>query len=577
MKKLSIAVKIGSGFLLVLIMFTVVSIVSIQNTKKLKENENWVDHTNEVLFKIENVLGHLKDAETGQRGFIITGLERYLEPYEQAIPEIQKDVSDLKQLTSDNDNQQRRIENLNTLISDKLAELKQTIDLRRDSGFKAAHDVVVTDAGKKVMDDIREILDSMIEEENNLLQTRKEVALAGTNTAKSTILWFTIIAGVIVILLIIYYVRIIAVPIKKLSGIARKTSVGEIEAIKEDTNRKDEIGVLIESFKQMQEYLLLKAEQANKIAEGDLTVEVKAISDDDIMGVAFTSMVNNLRQQIKEITEGVNVISSSSSEIMAMVSQLASGSAETASSITETSSTIEEIKQTAEVSNQKAIEVAESAAKIAGVSQNGNKAVTETIEGMNKIKQQMESIAAIVIQLSEKSIMIGDITTAVNDIAEQSNLLAVNASIEAAKAGEQGKGFSVVAQEIKNLSERSKESTAQIKTIISDIQKEISRAVMATEQGGKVIDEGLRLSSSASEVITTLAASIEQAAQSSLQIAAASQQQVVGMDQIATAMESINEASVQASSSTKQTEESLIGLNNLGEKLSNLMKKYKLK
>ncbi|MBI9068213.1 MAG: CHASE3 domain-containing protein [Salinivirgaceae bacterium] len=577
MKKLSIAVKIGSGFLLVLIMFTVVSIVSIQNTKKLKENENWVDHTNEVLFKIENVLGHLKDAETGQRGFIITGLERYLEPYEQAIPEIQKDVSDLKQLTSDNDNQQRRIENLNTLISDKLAELKQTIDLRRDSGFEAAHDVVVTDAGKKVMDDIREILDSMIEEENNLLQTRKEVALAATNTAKSTILWFTIIAGVIVILLVIYYVRIIAVPIKKLSVIAKKTSLGEITAIKEDTNRKDEIGVLIESFKQMQEYLLLKAEQANKIAEGDLTIEVKAISDDDIMGVAFTSMIKNLRQQINEITEGVNVISSSSSEIMAMVSQLASGSAETASSISETSSTIEEIKQTAEVSNQKAIEVAESAAKIAGVSQNGNKAVTETIEGMNKIKQQMESIAAIVIQLSEKSIMIGDITTAVNDIAEQSNLLAVNASIEAAKAGEQGKGFSVVAQEIKNLSERSKESTAQIKTIISDIQKEISRAVMATEQGGKVIDEGLRLSSSASEVITTLAASIEQAAQSSLQIAAASQQQVVGMDQIATAMESINETSVQSSSSAKQTEESLTGLNDLGVKLLNLMKKYKLK
>ena len=315
------------------------------------------------------------------------------------------------------------------------------------------------------------------------------------------------------------------------------------------------------------------------LAGGDLTQNIDVSRDDEIGALAdsFSALQENLRMQINEITEGVNVLSTSSSEIMATVSQLASGAAETATSVSETTSTVEEVKQTTDVSNQKAIEVAESAQKITLVSQDGKGSVEKTIESMNKIKQQMEAIAGIVIQLSEKSHTIGEIAATVNDLSEQSNLLAVNASIEAAKAGEQGKGFTVVAQEIKNLAERSKESTVQIRSILADIQKEISSAVMATEQGGKVIDSGLALSSTASEVITTLAASVEQASQSNMQIAASSQQQLVGMDQITAAMENIKEASIQTSSSIKQTEESVIDLNKLGEKLLNMMKQYKLK
>ncbi|OQX79384.1 MAG: hypothetical protein B6D64_04960 [Bacteroidetes bacterium 4484_276] len=315
------------------------------------------------------------------------------------------------------------------------------------------------------------------------------------------------------------------------------------------------------------------------LAGGDLTQNIDVSRDDEIGALAdsFSALQENLRMQINEITEGVNVLSTSSSEIMATVSQLASGAAETATSVSETTSTVEEVKQTTDVSNQKAIEVAESAQKITLVSQDGKGSVEKTIESMNKIKQQMEAIAGIVIQLSEKSHTIGEIAATVNDLSEQSNLLAVNASIEAAKAGEQGKGFTVVAQEIKNLAERSKESTVQIRSILADIQKEISSAVMATEQGGKVIDSGLALSSTASEVITTLAASVEQASQSNMQIAASSQQQLVGMDQITAAMENIKEASIQTSSSIKQTEESVIDLNKLGEKLLNIMKQYKLK
>ena len=316
-----------------------------------------------------------------------------------------------------------------------------------------------------------------------------------------------------------------------------------------------------------------------RIANGDLTQTTFAEREDELgqLAQSVKLMRGNLRTQLKEMLEGANVLSTSSAQLMTMISQLASGSAETATAVSETTATVEEVKQTAEISNQKAEEVADSAQKMAMVSQEGKNSVDDTIIGMNDIKKQMESIAGIVIQLSEKGNTIGDIVANVNDLAEQSNLLAVNASIEAAKAGEHGKGFAVVAQEIKNMAERSKMATIQIRNILSDVQKEISNAVLATEQGTKAIEAGLIKSSDASEVIATLAASVEQTAQSNIQIAASSQQQLVGMDQIASAMENIKEASTQTASSIKQSEESVADLKNLGERLLNMFNNYRLK
>ncbi len=340
------------------------------------------------------------------------------------------------------------------------------------------------------------------------------------------------------------------------------------------------VGIIALFFSRLFTKPLLQLDDISKLlSTGDLTQNIKINRSDEIGSLAgsFKLMQENLRDQIEKINEGINVLSSSSSELMAMVSQLASSSAETATSVSETTSTLEEVKQTVELSNNKATEVSESAQKTSLISQDGKVSVEETIEGMNKIKEQMESIASIVIQLSEKSHIIDEIAATVNDLTDQSNLLAVNASIEAAKAGEHGKGFTVVAREIKNLAERSKESTGQIRNILTDIQKGISNAVMATEQGKKVIADGLELSSTASEVITTLAASVEEASHSSLQISASSQQQLIGIEQITSAMVNIKDASTQNSSSIKQTEESITELNKLGEELKNIMKQYKLK
>ena len=326
--------------------------------------------------------------------------------------------------------------------------------------------------------------------------------------------------------------------------------------------------------------LKISAHAANMIASKDLTIDLSAYKErGDELGAmmqSFGRMVETLREQIRGILDGVNMLASSSSEIMAATTQVASSTAETATAISETTTTVEEVRQAAQLSSQKAKNVSDSAQRAAQVTQTGQKAVEETAAVMRHIRDQMESIAQTIVRLSEQSQSIGGIIASVTDIADQSNLLAVNAAIEAAKAGEQGKGFAVVAQEIKSLAEQSKQATAQVRGILNDVQKATSAAVMATEQGSKAVEAGVKQSAQAGEAIRALAESTGEAVQASTQIVASSQQQVVGMDQIGTAMENINQAGAETAASMRQSEVAAQNLHELGQKLKQLVEQYKI-
>jgi methyl-accepting chemotaxis protein len=152
----------------------------------------------------------------------------------------------------------------------------------------------------------------------------------------------------------------------------------------------------------------------------------------------------------------------------------------------------------------------------------------------------------------------------------------VNAAIEAVKAGEQGLGFSVVAQEIKNMAEQSKQATAQIRSILNDVQKAVNKAVMATEQAARAVDAGSRQAKQSGEVIRILAENINEAMNATAQIAASSQQQLAGMDQIAPAMENIKQTMAQNVASTGQTQLAAQNLHDLGLKLKELEEKFQV-
>ncbi|RNC73355.1 MAG: methyl-accepting chemotaxis protein [Desulfuromonadales bacterium] len=318
---------------------------------------------------------------------------------------------------------------------------------------------------------------------------------------------------------------------------------------------------------------------AARVADGDLTVTVPPSRGRDEMHLllqTFGRMVENLRRQTMEIHEGVNILAASAGEILASTTQVASSAAETASAVNETTATVEEVKQTTQLAGQKSRNVAETAQRALQVSQGGRKSVEDSVEGMNRIREQMATIAESIVSLSEQSHSIGEIIATVNDLAEQSNLLAVNASIEAAKAGEHGKGFAVVAHEVKSLADQSKQATAQVRALLNDIQKATNAAVMATEQGSKAVEAGEKQAMQAGESIRLLTESIAESANAAAQITATNQQQMIGMDQVALAMENISEASTLSVTGTKQAEISAQNLHELGQKLKRLVEHFKL-
>jgi methyl-accepting chemotaxis protein len=408
---------------------------------------------------------------------------------------------------------------------------------------------------------------------------------------------------------------VIVNPIKDIAEAARRVAAGEIVVQPPRQPRKDEIGFLEEKFQQMAVSLQQKVQVARQIAQGDLgvqvlpqsdqdelgnalaamvtnlqekaavateiatgnlTVQVKPQSAQDVLGNAFAAMADTLREMNRELGSGVNVLASSTSTILASTTQVAAGVAEAATVMTQTTATLEEVKQTAQVSSLKAKHVSTSAQKAAQVSQNGKKAVEEAIDGMQRIHEQMDQIAESIVRLSEQTQAIGEIIATVNDLAEQSNLLAVNAAIEAAKAGEQGRGFAVVAQEVKSLAEQSKQATVQVRGILGEIQKATSGAVLATEQGGKAVEAGVRQSSEAAEAIRLLAESMQESAQAAAQISVSAQQQLAGMDQLAMAMDNIRIASSQNLKSSAQAETAAQSLHELGQKLKLMLARFQV-
>ena len=323
--------------------------------------------------------------------------------------------------------------------------------------------------------------------------------------------------------------------------------------------------------------LNVAAEYVDRIAKGEIPAPITGEykGDFDVLKNNLNEMSAILRSMLGSIRETATSLNTAISEILAVTTEQASMSAEQAASVSETTSTIQEVRQTAEQAAERARQVGEVVKESTRVADEGQHAVQSTMEGMNKIREQVGTIAETILNLSEQTQQIGEIISTVNDIADQSNLLALNAAIEAARAGEAGKGFAVVAEEVRGLAEQSKQATAQVKDILGEIQKAANTAVMVTEEGTKRAEAGVLLARTTGEAIVTIMERIQQAAQAAQQIAVSTRQQLSGMDQIVTAMESINKATIQTDIGTKQAEQAAHGLNTLASQLSKKMEQFK--
>lgn len=389
-------------------------------------------------------------------------------------------------------------------------------------------------------------------------------------------------------------------PIKELSEITQTISAGDLNA-EASIRSRDETGVLAANFNTMIKRLRLTLETEHEqrafleqtvkhyveymaeVGHGNLakriTINSNGHSGDDpllVLGSNLNSMTASLQQMIAQVREAANNLSSSSAEILAATTQQASGASEQSAAISQTTTTVDEVKAIGEQSVLRAQEVYESANRTVEVSRGGQQAVNDTIESMGQIKARVEGIAENILALSEQTQQIGEIIATVSDIAAQSNMLALNASVEAARAGEHGKGFAVVAAEVRSLAEQSRQATSQVKAILQDIQKATNATVMATEEGTKVVEQGVRLAARTRESIDQLGLVITESSQRATQVMAGGRQQASGVDQIAMAMQNINTAMMQSLASTRQAEKAAQDLNDLAHELSETVSRYQV-
>jgi methyl-accepting chemotaxis protein len=320
------------------------------------------------------------------------------------------------------------------------------------------------------------------------------------------------------------------------------------------------------------------AQLVERIGDGDLTQEVKLTSRDEMSVLAghLNAMVAGLRDLTSQSRAVSDSLNSATVEIRASTQQQAASVEEQLASVQETSATLDEITQSGAQISQRAQDLSSGSEETLRASSNGLQAVEDTARVMDAIREQAESVAENIVTLSEKTQAVGDIIATVNDISERSHILALNAAIEAAAAGEHGRSFAVVAAEIKNLADQSKEATVQVRAVLGDIQRGINTSVMLTEEAVKRVASGKEQTDTAQRTINDLTDSIQESTDTFEQIVAAINQQHIGLEQVMIALRNIRQASTQTADGTRQLDAAAANLSALSTQLAHSIGRYTL-
>lgn len=317
--------------------------------------------------------------------------------------------------------------------------------------------------------------------------------------------------------------------------------------------------------------------EVSEVAEGNLTIE--ADIDHGLTGPiadAVNQMVAQLREIVSNVQDATLQVSSSANQIQATTEQLSRGSEAQATQIVDTSAAVDEvavsIQQVAENTSQ-CLQVAQQARDRAKV---GAESVRGTIAGMDRIRDQVQETAKRIKRLGEGSQSIGEIVQLIGDIADRTSILALNASIQAAMAGEAGLGFAVVAEEVERLAERSNDATKQIATLIKSIQTETAEAVAAMEESTKEVVQGSRVALQAGEALSQIDAESVRLTEIIQAITFSAKQQARGSEAIARSMSEISDVTQQTAEGTRQAAESVSELARLADELRTSVSTFRL-
>lgn len=312
--------------------------------------------------------------------------------------------------------------------------------------------------------------------------------------------------------------------------------------------------------------------------EGDLTKRVPVTGKDEIGSLAswFNTFLDKLHGTVSKVAHVTDRVAAASAELAATAEEMSRGSENLTSRSVQTSSSVEEMNATVNEVAQNSSKAANMAQETVTTAQHSRTVVEETVTGMSHIAESVAHSAALIETLGKSSDQIGEIVRVIQDIADQTNLLALNAAIEAARAGEQGRGFAVVADEVRKLAERTTKATKEIGDMIRQIQQDTKGAVQSMQEGTNKVTGGVTLVNKMGEALATIVQRVNETAEMIRQIAVASEEQSVATQQIAGDVENVARVSKEAAGSAAESAKACHDLSQMTAELQSIVSGFRL-
>ena len=415
---------------------------------------------------------------------------------------------------------------------------------------------------------------------------------ASSGTAGPGLLMAAGIAILTSLLLLMIIPRRVLRPIDALTKFAERFAAGDSRA-KAEVPVDDEFSVIAENLNRtvgrvskaygnqeaqdsLQRSIADLLNLINQVSRGDLTLRGR-VTNDALGNVAdsINMMLDNFTTVLERVRKAAVEVSTNANRILVATDEMNLGTTQQDQEITNTASAVEELTVSMKQVSNNAEASAEAARRALDAAEQGNRAVRDTLDGMQRIRSSVQATARKIKSLGDRSLEISEIINVINDITEQTNLLALNAAIEAARAGEAGRGFAVVADEVRKLAEHSRTATKDIAALIKAIQAETNEAVVVMEEGTKEVEIGAGLADQAGKALEAISSVVRQSAELVQEISLASKQQVRGTEGVANAMQVISGITRQSSLSAKQAAGTVGALVRLSEQLVEALSQFR--